>query len=166
MTPTPTAEAPVEPTAEDLIAERLRQFVQEGIREEFPDADPQPVHVFPLVLANAAGEFWGAVTDGPQPARITSDDEVVNFFHFDAVYRLHEANEWIEVDRLEIELAPQRTQVDLSPTDWTLADRHAGSLDHRPRRYGGPCRHAEHHQVRRRDAQHGAVVVERPSGRG
>ena len=119
---TPTAAAPAGPTAQDLLAERLRQFVQEGIREEFPDADPQPVHVFPLVLAGAAGDFWGAVTDGPQPAGLTSDDEVVNFFHFIAAYRLTAGNQWIEVDRLEIELAPQRTQVDLSPTGWTLAD--------------------------------------------
>lgn len=120
--PTPTAAATVAPTVADQTAERLRQFVQEGIREEFPDADAQPVHVFRLVLAGGAGEFWGAVTDGPQPARITANDEVVNFFHFAAVYRLAAENEWIEVDRLEIELAPQRTQVDLTPTGWTLAD--------------------------------------------
>lgn len=119
---TPTAEAPVEPTAEDRTAERLRRFVQEGIRQEFPDAEAQPVHVFPLRLSEAAGEFWGAVTDGPQPARVTSDDEVVNFWHFAAVYRLDAANEWTEVDRLEIELAPQRTQVDLTPTGWALPD--------------------------------------------
>lgn len=120
--PAPTAAATVEPTIEDQTAERLRQFVQEGIREEFPDADPQPVHVFPLVLSGAAGDFWGAVTDGPQPARITADDEVVNFWHFAAVYRLGEDSEWIEVDRLEIELAPQRTQVDLTLTGWVPAD--------------------------------------------
>lgn len=119
---TPTAAAPGGPTPEDPLAERLRRFVQEDIRQEFPDAEAQPVHVFRLVLADAAGEFWGAVTDGPQPARITSDDEVVNFWHFAAVYRLDEADEWIEVDRLEIELAPQRTQVDLAPTGWTLPD--------------------------------------------
>ena len=114
---TPTAAAPAEPTAQDLMAEGLRQFVQEGIREEFPRAEAQPVHVFPLGLADAADEFWLAVTDGPQPARITADDEIVNFFHFVAAYQLTEGNEWIEVDRLEIELAPQRTLVDLTPTD-------------------------------------------------
>ena len=113
---TPTAAAPAEPTAKDLMAERLRQFVQEGIREEFPEAEDQPVHVFPLGLSDAAGEFWGAVTDGPQPFKITADDEAVNFWHFAAAYQLSEENEWIEVDRLEIELAPQRTQVDLTPT--------------------------------------------------
>ena len=119
---TPTAAAPAEPTAQDLMAERLRQFVQEGIREEFPDAEAQPVHVFPLGLSDETGEFWGAVTDGPQPARITADDEIVNFFHFVAAYQLTEGNEWIEVDRLEIELAPQRTLVDLTPTGWAPAD--------------------------------------------
>ena len=119
---TPTAAPPAEPTAQDLLAERLRGIVQEGIREEFPDAEAQPVHVFPLPLPGAPDEFWVAVTDGPQPARITSDDEVVNFFHFAAVYRLDQADDWIEVDRLEIELAPQRTQVGLAPTGWTLPD--------------------------------------------
>lgn len=140
---TPTAAASGAPTAEDPTADRLRRFIQEGIRQEFPEAEAQPVHVFPLVLAGAAGEFWGAVTDGPQPARITSEDEVVNFFHFAAVYRLDQGSEWIEVDRLEIELAPQRTQVDLTPTGWVLPDgapaawitvrggtgAHAGTLD-------------------------------------
>ena len=119
---TPVVEAPAEPTPQDLLAERLRQIVQEGIRDEFPDAEAQPVHVFPLGLSDAAGEFWGAVTDGPQPGKITADDEVVNFWHFAAVYRLDEGNEWTEVDRLEIELAPQRTQVDLTPTGWALSD--------------------------------------------
>ena len=119
---TPVVEAPAEPTPQDLLAERLRQIVQEGIRDEFPDAEAQPVHVFPLGLSDAAGGFWGAVTDGPQPAMLTGDDEVVNFWHFAAVYRLDEGNEWTEIDRLEIERAPQRTQVDLKPTGWTLSD--------------------------------------------
>ena len=101
------------------------------------------MHVFPLRLSDGTGEFWGAVTDGPQPARITADDEVINFFHFVAAYQLTEGSEWIEVDRLEIELAPQRTLVDLTPTGWALADgapvawitvrggtgAHAGTLD-------------------------------------
>ena len=140
---TPTAAARAEPTPQDLLAERLRQFVQEGIRKEFPDAEAQPVHVFPLGLSDATGDFWGAVTDGPQPARITADDEAVNFFHFAAVYRLDEGNEWIEVDRLEIETAPQRPLVDPTPTGWALSDgapvawitvrggtgAHAGTLD-------------------------------------
>ena len=140
---TPTAAASGEPTAQDQMAERLRRFVQEGIRQEFPDAEAQPVHVFPLRLSDGTGEFWGAVTDGPQPARITADDEVLNFFHFAAVYRLDEGNEWIEVDRLEIETAPQRTLVELSATGWVTPDgapaawitvrggtgAHAGTLD-------------------------------------
>ena len=140
---TPTAAARAEPTPQDLLAERLRQFVQEGIRKEFPDAEAQPVHVFPLGLSDATGDFWGAVTDGPQPARITADDEAVNFFHFAAVYRLAEGDVWTEVDRLEIETAPQRPLVDLTPTGWALPNgvpaawitvrggtgAHAGTLD-------------------------------------
>ena len=114
----PTAAGPTEPTAQDLMAERLRQFVQEGIRQEFPMAEAQPVHVFPLGLSDAAGAFWGAVTDGPQPFRFTADDEGVNFWHFAAAYQLSEENEWIEVDRLEIENAPQWTQVELPSTGW------------------------------------------------
>ena len=140
---TPTAAVPAEPTAQDAIAERLRQFVQEGIREEFPDAEAQPVHVFPLGLSDATGEFWGAVTDGPQPFKLTADDEAMNFFHFAAVYRLAEGDVWTEVDRLEIETAPQRTLVELSATGWVTPDgapaawitvrggtgAHAGTLD-------------------------------------
>ena len=121
-TPRQRPAVPADPTAQDLMAERLRQFVQEGIREEFPEAEDQSVHVFPLGLSDAAGEFWGVVTDGPQPFKITADDEAVNFWHFAAAYQLSEENEWIEVDRLEIELAPQRTQVDLTPTGWALLD--------------------------------------------
>ena len=127
---TPTAAARAEPTPQDLLAERLRQFVQEGIRQEFPDAEAQPVHVFPLGLSDATGEFWGAVTDGPQPARITADDEAVNFFHFAAVYRLAEGDVWTEVDRLEIETAPQRTLVELTADgmgDCPTARRRRGS---------------------------------------
>ena len=140
---TPTAVVETEPTAQDLTAERLRRFVQEGIRREFPMAEAQPVHVFPLGLSDAAGAFWGAVTDGPQPFRFTADDEGVNFFHFAAAYQLSAGNEWIEVDRLEIETAPQRTLVELSATGWVtlggaraawIAIRggtgaHAGTLD-------------------------------------
>ncbi len=139
----PTAVVETEPTAQDLTAERLRRFVQEGIRREFPMAEAQPVHVFPLGLSDAAGAFWGAVTDGPQPFRFTADDEGVNFWHFAAAYQLSEENEWIEVDRLEIENAPQRTLVELPSTGWVtlggaqaawIAIRggtgaHAGTLD-------------------------------------
>ena len=139
----PTAVAETEPTAQDLMAERLRQLVQEGIRQEFPMAEAQPVHVFPLGLSDAAGDFWGAVTDGPQPFRFTADDEGVSFFHFVAAYQLSEADEWIEVDRLEIETAPQHTRVELPSTGWVTpggarvawiavsggTGAHAGTLD-------------------------------------
>ncbi len=41
----PSDAPPPEPTAEDLLAEGLRQVVQESTRQEFPDAQAQPVHV-------------------------------------------------------------------------------------------------------------------------
>ena len=92
-----------------------------GIRQEFPEfpgVETQPVHVIPLGLPVVTGVYWWVVTDGPQPAKITSGGEVDNFFHFAAVYRRSEGGEWSEVDRLEIESAPQRTQVEVLTTGW------------------------------------------------
>ena len=143
QTPTPAGTAA--PTLEAL-AEELRGIVQEGIRQEFPEfpgVETQPVHVIPLGLPVVTGVYWWVVTDGPQPAKLTSGDEVDNFFHFAAVYRRSEGGEWSEVDRLEIESAPQRTQVEVLTTGWEapggepsawIAVRggtgaHAGTLD-------------------------------------
>ena len=101
------------------------------------------MHVIPLGMPEVTGVYWWVVTDGPQPAKLTSGDEVDNFFHFAAVYGRSEGGEWSEVDRLEIESAPQRTQVELLTTGWEAPDgepsawiavrggtgAHAGTLD-------------------------------------
>ena len=143
QTPTPAGTAA--PTLEAL-AEELRGIVQEEIRQEFPEfpgVETQPVHVIPLGLPVVTGVYWWVVTDGPQPAKLTSEGEVDNFFHFAAVYRRSEGGEWSEVDRLEIESAPQRTQVEVLTAGWEapggepsawIAVRggtgaHAGTLD-------------------------------------
>ena len=143
QTPTPAGTAA--PTLE-MLAEQLRGIVQEGIRQEFPEfpgVETQPVHVIPLGMPEVTGVYWWVVTDGPQPAKLTSGDEVDNFFHFAAVYKRSEGGEWSEVDRLEIESAPQRTQVELLTTGWEAPDgepsawiavrggtgAHAGTLD-------------------------------------
>ena len=143
--PTPAASEQPPPTLEAL-AEELRGIVQEEIRQEFPEfpgVETQPVHVIPLGLPDVTGVYWWVVTDGPQPAKLTSGGEVDNFFHFAAVYRRSEGGEWSEIDRLEIESAPQRTQVEVLTTGWEapggepsawIAVRggtgaHAGTLD-------------------------------------
>ena len=113
----PTEETVPEPSEEEL-AEQVSQIVQAGIRLDFPSADAQPVHVFPLNLSDSMGEYWVAVTNGPQPARITSSDEVINFFHIVVAFRLASEGEWLEIDRVEIESAPQRTRPELLQTGW------------------------------------------------
>ena len=140
--PTPADPAPPAPTLEAL-ADELREIVQDGIRQEFPGAESQPVHVLPLGTPDVTGMYWWVVTDGPQPVKVTAGDEVVNFFHFAAVYERTEDGAWREVNRLEIESAPQRTQVEVLHTGWEtpggeasawIAVRggtgaHAGTLD-------------------------------------
>ncbi len=113
----PTEETVPEPSEEEL-AEQLSQIVQARIRLDFPSVDAQPVHVFPLNLSDSMGEYWVAVTNGPQPARITSSDEVIDFFHIVVAFRLASEGEWLEIDRVEIESAPQRTRPELLQTGW------------------------------------------------
>ncbi len=141
----PTPVATPAPTPKEL-GEELRGIVQDEIREEFPEfpgAANQPVHVVPLGSPEVTGAYWWVITDGAQPFKVTLWDEVVNFFHFAAVYQRMPSGEWREVGRLEIESAPQRTQVEALTTGWEapggepwawLAVRggtgaHAGTLD-------------------------------------
>ena len=75
------------------------------------------------------------------------------FFHFVAVFMRTEGGEWSEVDRLEIESAPQRTQVELLTTGWGGAGRRAVGLDCGARRHRSARRNAGRDWVRR----HGTV---------
>ena len=128
------------------LAEELRGIVQEEIRAEFPEfpgVEMQPVHVISLGLPEVTGMYWWVVTDGPQPAKVTSKDVVVNFFHYAAVYGRSKDGEWREVDRIVIESAPQRTKVEVLIPGWELSGgkpsawiavrggtgAHAGTLD-------------------------------------
>ena len=132
--------------SEDELAEQLVAIIRAEILQDFPDfrsTDAQPVHVFPLNLSGSMHEYWVAVTDGPQPARVTSSDEVINFFHIVVAFRLAPEAEWSEIDRLEIESAPQRTWPQLLQTGWRPSNgaptawiavkgstgAHAGTLD-------------------------------------
>ena len=120
----PIRRTTVEPTpepSEEELGEQLVAIVRNEILREFPDfrsTDAQPVHVFPLSLSGSMREYWIAVTDGPQPARVTSADEVINFFHIVVAFRLAHEGEWIEIDRLEIESLTQRTRPELLLTGW------------------------------------------------
>ena len=147
--PAPTAAAtPAATPASTLeaLADELRGIVQAGIRREFPEspgAGSQPVHVLLVGLPEMTGAYWWVVTDGPQPFKADSRGEAINFFHFAAVYERTEGGEWREVDRLEVESAPQRTKVETLTTGWKapggeptawIAVRggtgaHAGTLD-------------------------------------
>ncbi len=138
----PTHYAVLEQSEEEL-ADQLRRIIQTEIWQDFPSADAQPVHVIPLNISDSMGEYWVVVTNGPQPWRITSSDEVINFFHFVAAFRLASEGEWSEIDRLEIESAPQRTHPELLQTGWRTSGgiptawiavqggtgAHAGTLD-------------------------------------
>ena len=137
-TPAPTLDAHWPTSCEESFRKAIRQEFP-----EFPGVETQPVHVIPLGLPEVTGVYWWVVTDGPQPAKITSGDEVDNFFHFVAVFMRTAGGDWSEVGRLEIESAPQRTQVEVLTTGWEapggepsawIAVRggtgaHAGTLD-------------------------------------
>ncbi len=150
----PTAAAAPEPSpapaaaetpapSDDELAARLRRVVQESIRQEFPTAVAQPMHLLPLDAADARVRDWAVVTDGPQPSRLAPNGDPINFFHFAAVFRLDAERAWTEVARLEIESAPQRTRPRLvqsgwrppdgAPMTWLLVEggtgAHAGTLD-------------------------------------
>lgn len=120
----PTLTSTVERTPEPLqdeFAEQLVAIVRNEVLREFPDfrsTDAQPVHVLPLNLSGSTNEYWIAVTDGPRPARVTSSDDVINFFHIVVAFRLALNGEWTEIDRLEIESLPERTRPESVQTGW------------------------------------------------
>lgn len=102
----------------ETLTEELRGIVRKGITQEFPRAESWPVHVLPLKLPMATGMQWWVVTSGPSTFSLTSGSEVDDFRHFAAVYARSAGGAWREVDRLEIESAPQRTQVEVLTTGW------------------------------------------------
>ena len=89
-------------------------------------------------IGGGEGSYWAVVTDGPQPLYINDDGDPVNFFHFVAVYRFNPDASWSEVDRIEIDSAPQRSdEVEIVPIPdalvWIVTrgttGAHAGTLD-------------------------------------
>ena len=137
-TETPSATStPVDPAR----ASELAALVLAPVIEEFgPPGAELEVHAVPLGLRDNSGEFWAGVTTGAQPFYIDDDGNAVNFFHVVSVHRLNDDGSWsAEIDRLEIETAPQRTEVSEAGTVRGLAGTwlairgptgaHAGTLN-------------------------------------
>ena len=139
-TPTPTATPlpTLTPTEEARLADDLATMVLAEIAEEFGDSE-LTARAVDLGLSDAEGDYWAVITDGPQPVYLNDDGDPVNFFHIVAVHRLDADRSWSpEIDRLEIDSAPQRTAdaelVSVAPGSAWIAIRagtgaHAGTLD-------------------------------------
>ena len=145
-TPTPTPALPTEstgsapvliptPNADALGA--LTTAVLASITEEFGD-NMLEARAYRTGIGGGEGSYWAVVTDGPQPLYINDDGDPVNFFHFVAVYRFNPDASWSEVDRIEIDSAPQRSdEVEIVPIPdalvWIVTrgttGAHAGTLD-------------------------------------
>ena len=139
--PTPTATPAPSPTpgAEERAA-GLTSIVLAAITEEFGENE-LTARALDLGVADADGAYWAVVTDGPQPFYRNDDGDGINFFHIVAVYRLNSDGTWSEeIDRIEIETAPQRTgepelvTLAVAPgSAWVVirgpTGAHAGTLD-------------------------------------
>ena len=147
-TPPPTATPAASPTPEptpgaEELAERAAEVASillVAITEEFGDSE-LTARALDLGLRDADGSYWAVVTNGPQPFYVNDDGDPINFFHTVAVYRLSSDGTWSEeIDRIEIDTAPQRTeQVELVTIDavpgsaWVVirgpTGAHAGTFD-------------------------------------
>ena len=142
-TPGPAATASPSPTPEPGAEERAAEvasLVLAAISEEFGESE-LIARALPLGVADADGEYWAVVSDGPQPFYRNDDGDPINFFHIVAVHRLNNDGSWSEeIGRIEIETAPQRTgepevvTLDVAPgSAWVVirgpTGAHAGTLD-------------------------------------
>lgn len=127
--PTATAAPAVQAPDEDeaALAAELAAIALAPVIEEFGEgAEALTAHAFPLGLRNPEGALWAVVTNGPQPFLREGDGNVINFFHFVALYRRNAGASWSEeLHRVTLETAPQRTHT-------------VEVLDPGPRRAAGP----------------------------
>ena len=113
-----TAAEPTEPTAPDhvddghvAIGAELGEIVLAGIFEEFGTSTQALVAYTagPFDESEGGSSLWLAITTGPQPSYLDTDGEVVNFFHFAALYRRDADGTWDgPTAKLTIDSAPQR----------------------------------------------------------
>ena len=144
-TPTPTATPASSPTPEPTpgeaeLAAEITSIVLDAITEEFGENELE-ARALDLGVGDADGAYWAVVTDGPQPFYRNDDGDPINFFHIVAVYRLNADGMWSdEIDRIEIDTAPQRTgepelvTIDGAPgSAWVVirgpTGAHAGTFD-------------------------------------
>ncbi len=132
--PTPGAGEPAE------LAAEFASIVLDAITEEFGENELE-ARALDLGLRDADGAYWAVVTNGPQPFYRNDDGDPINFFHIVAVYRLSIDGSWSdEIDRIEIDTAPQRTEqvelvtIDAAPGSAWIVIRgptgaHAGTFD-------------------------------------
>ncbi len=117
-TPSPTATATATATSrppgvvEDTVAlgEELAALALAPALDAFGESAAElTASAFALDIADADGSLWAVVTNGPPPASVDDDGEVVNFFHFVAIYRRGLDGTWSEeLGRVTLESAPAR----------------------------------------------------------
>ena len=117
-----------------------RDLCAGAITEEFGENSLE-VQALDLGIADADGRYWAAITNGPQPFYVNDDGDPINFFHIVVAYRFNNDGTWSdEIDWIEIETAPQRTDsveiitLDAAPGSAWIAIRgptgaHAATLD-------------------------------------
>ena len=93
------------------ISAELGEIVLAGISEEF-GTGVEALEAYVVRAFNESEDSssrWLAFTTGPQPSYLDTDGEIVNFFHFAAVYRRGADGAWDDpTAKLTIDSAPQR----------------------------------------------------------
>jgi len=121
-TPRPTATAVASAATPDedeaTLAAELTAVALAPVLEEFGEsAQDLTAHAFPVGADDERGRLWAVVTNGPQPFHVNDEGDVVNFFHFVALYRRDADATWSEtLYQLTLETAPQRTEVEVYDT--------------------------------------------------
>ncbi|MDE2668815.1 MAG: hypothetical protein OXI51_04080 [Chloroflexota bacterium] len=115
---TPPTATPVKDMDDEALAADLAERVLASVREEFGEAaEALTAHAFPLGEGDEQGALWAVVSNGAQPAYVDEDGNVINFFHFVALYRRNADATWSEaLDTLTLETAPQRVDVEVQDT--------------------------------------------------
>ncbi len=119
--PEPATATPPPPDAdldEAALAAELEELVLASIRDEFGEAaEALTAHAFPVGERDEEGALWAVVSNGAQPVYVDDDGNVINFFHFVALYRRNNDATWSEtLDALTLETAPQRVDVEVHDT--------------------------------------------------
>ena len=130
--------------SEDELAEQLVAIIRAEILQDFPDfrsTDAQPVHVFPLNLSGSMHEYWVAVTDGPQPARVTSSDEVINFFHIVVAFRLCTRSRVVGDRPARNRVGASANVAPVVANRLAAVQRRSNGVDCREGQHRRPCRH-------------------------